>query len=306
MMNRYASGRQPWHVEIHFPEPHDAYLPLKQYLDRYSPGDIPVPESFHDDFRAKPGLHRREAETWGQVSEEDYRQGRAHYYAYCEEIDNHVGRILGALEKTGQAQNTLVVFTSDHGDMVGAHRMWIKGWIPYEETYRIPMILRWPARFAGGIRTDRLVSSHDLGHTYVAAARARALPFADGMSLLPLCEDPNRTDWRDQLLCAYYGGEFLYTQRIAITRRFKYVFNGFDFDELYDLEKDPEEMRNVLDAPQYRTDADDMRARLYEMMTALGDPYGDPSPNMSTEQRDGNPPNRYGAPRYLPRGKRRS
>ncbi len=305
MMRRFAAGNRPWHLEVHFPEPHDPYFPLEKYLDRYSAKDIPVPESFHDSFRGKPGLHRRESENWGNFGEEDYRQGRAHYYGYCEEIDAEIGRLLEALEQTGQAGSTLAVFTCDHGDMAGAHRMWIKGWIPYEETYRIPQILRWPARFKGGMRTDRLVSSHDLAHTYVEVARARRLPFADGLSLLPLCDRPGRADWRDQLLCAYYGGEFLYTQRIAITARFKYVFNGFDFDEFYDLEKDPQEMRNAVDDPGYRSDVDDMRARLYELMTRHGDPYGDPSPNMSEVQRDGNPPNRYCAPRYLPRGRRK-
>ncbi len=306
MMRRFALGRQPWHLEVHFPEPHDAYMPLQQYLDRYKPGEIPVPASFHDTFRGKPGLHRRESQTWGPVTEADYQQGRAHYYAYCEQVDAQVGRLLETLKQTGQVENTLVAFASDHGDMAGAHRMWIKGWIPYEETYRIPLILCWPGRHTGGRTTDRLVSSHDLAHTYVDAGGAQPLPYADGRSLLPLCADPMRKDWRDQLLCAYYGGEFLYTQRIAITGRFKYVFNGFDFDEFYDLEKDPEEMHNAVDDPAYRADVDDMRARLYEMMTQFGDPFGDPSSNMSPVQRDGNPPNRYCAPRYLPRGKRRA
>ncbi len=306
MLRRFAAGAQPWHLEVHFPEPHDPYFPLKKYLDRYKTADIPVPESFRDTFLGKPGLHRRESEIWGPVTEEDFRQGRAHYYAYCEELDAQIGRLLDALEQTGQTGKTLVSFTCDHGDMVGAHRMWIKGWIPYEETYRIPQILRWPERFAGGRKTSLLASSHDLAHTYVDVAGAKPLPFADGVSLLLLCDDPNRTDWRDQLLCAYYGGEFLYTQRIAITQRFKYVFNGFDFDEFYDLEKDPQEMRNAVNDSTYKSDVDDMRARLYEMMTRFGDPFGDPSPSMSAVQRDGNPPNRYCAPRYLPRGRRKA
>ena len=306
MMRRFAAGSQPWHLEIHWVEPHDAYMPLKQYLDRYNPDSIPVPESFRDTFRGKPGLHRRESESWGPVTEKDYREGRAHYYAYCEELDAQLGRVLAALDAAGQAANTLVVFTCDHGDMVGAHRMWIKGWIPYEETYRIPQIIRWPARFKGGRATDHLVSSHDLGHTYVDVAGARPLPFADGRSLLPLCDDPARAGWRDQLMCAYYGGEFLYTQRIAITARCKYVFNGFDIDEFYDLEKDPQEMHNGVDDAGYRAEVDDLRARLYEMMKQFGDPYGDPSDNLSQVQRDGNAPNRYGAPRYLPRGKRKA
>jgi arylsulfatase A-like enzyme len=306
MLRRLTAGSRPWHLEVHFPEPHDPYMPLKQYLDHYRPDDIPVPANFSDDFRGKPGMHRREAESWGAITEADVRQGRAHYYAYCEQVDSQVGRILDALEQSGQAGKTIVSFTADHGDLAGAHRMWLKGWMPYEESYRIPLIVRWPGRFAPGQRTDRLASSHDLAHTYVDAAGAQPLPYPDGVSLLPLCENPARTDWRDQLMCAFYGGEFVYTQRIAITGRFKYVFNGFDFDEMYDFEKDPHEMRNVVDDPAYRADVDDMRARLYGMMKKFGDPYGDPSSNLSAAQRDGAPPNRYGAPRYLPRGARKN
>ena len=116
----------------------------------------------------------------------------------------------------------------------------------------------------------------------------------------PLFENPNAPSWTDQLMCAYYGGEFLYTQRIAITDRFKYCFNGFDIDELYDLQQDPEEMHNSVDDPKYQKYADDMRARLYEMMHRFEDPYGDVLPRNS----NGTPPDRYGAPRYLSRGKR--
>lgn len=304
MMKRFAAQSRPWHVEIQFLAPHDAYMPLTKYLERWDPSSIPVPESFHDSFAGKPGLHKRESETWGRITEEDYRQGRAHYYAYCEQVDDQIGRILAALDETGQAANTLVTFSADHGDMVGAHRMWIKGWIPYEECYRVPLVMRWPAGIKPGLRSSRLVHVHDLAYTYLDAAGAAPLRYEEGRSLLPLAEEPGRADWPDHILCAYYGGEFLYTQRIAITERYKYVFNGFDFDELYDLEKDPQEMHNRVFDPAHAEIADDMRARLYQLMAQFGDPFGDPSPRFNMP--DSSPPNRYGAPRYLPRGKRRN
>jgi arylsulfatase A-like enzyme len=298
MLGRFAKGTQPWHLEVHWVEPHDAYMPLKKYLDQYDPRSIPVPESFRDGFANKPGLHRREASTWAGATEQDVRVSRAHYYAYTEQLDAQVGRVLDALEKTGQAENTLVVFTTDHGDMVGGHHMWSKGWIPYEECYRVPMIVRWPGVVRSGSRCEHLVQLQDLAHTYVQAGGGQPLPYPDGRSLLPLFENPARSDWSDDILCAYYGGEFLYTQRIAINRRFKYVFNGFDFDELYDLERDPHEMRNVVDQAEYRTHADDMRGRLWAMMNRFEDPFGDVRARNSI----GQDPDRYGAARYLPRG----
>ena len=297
MMARFAKLSQPWHLEAHFTQPHDPYMPLKPYLDRYDPRSIPVPASFADTFAGKPGFHKREAETWGTVTEEDVRGGRAHYFAYMEQLDEQIGRVLDALDRTGQADRTLVAFTTDHGDTVGAHRMWLKGWIPYEECYRVPLIVRWPGKITAGSVTSRLVQTHDLAHTYVAAAAAKPLPFADGSALQPVFADPQQAAWRDHILCAYYGGEYLYTQRMAITSRFKYVFNGFDYDELYDLERDPAELRNVVADTSYARSTGDMRARLYELMASTHDPYGDsPEPPAQAD--------RYCAERYLPRGAR--
>jgi len=144
------------------------------------------------------------------------------------------------------------------------------------------------------------VQTHDLAHTYVAAAGASAMPYADGAALQPLFASPQSNAWRDDILCAYYGGEYLYTQRIGITDRFKYVFNGFDYDEMYDLERDPDELRNVVNEAEYAKWTADMRARMYEMMARFHDPYGD-APEKYGNVTAGD---RYCAARYLPRGKR--
>jgi len=282
---------------VHYIEPHDPYFPTKKFLDKYDPRSIPIPRSFHDDFRNKPGMHRRESAIWGDITEEDCRASRAHYYAVIEQVDAQIGRILHALEKTGQADNTIVSFTSDHGDLAGAHRMWLKGWMPYEECYRVPLIIRWPGRIQPGSSTSALVQTHDLAHTYIAAAGAEKLPFADGHPLQPLFEDPQRADWSKQILCAYYGGEFLYTQRMAISQRYKYVFNGFDFDEMYDLEDDPDELNNLVGDRARRKEAGELRRALYEMMARFNDPYA----GSGVPVRGGEPPDRYGVMRYLSR-----
>ena len=127
------------------------------------------------------------------------------------------------------------------------------------------------------------------------------MPFADGRALQPLFENPNRTDWSDEILCAYYGGEFLYTQRMVITDRLKYVFNGFDIDELYDLAHDPDELHNQAANPAYLKEADEMRERMYKLMERFGDPYG---PTGTQTSRGGERPNRYCAERYLTRPRR--
>lgn len=272
-LGEMAAGEKPWHVEVHFQAPHNAYFPLKKYVDRYDPQDIAVPPSFYDTFGGKPNLHKRESSLWEPLTGQDYREGLAHYFAYCEELDVQIGRVLDALEATGQSANTLVVFTADHGDMAGAHRMWIKGWMPYEECYRIPLVIRWPGHIRPGSRTDHLVQLHDFGHTCVDLLGLEPLPYAHGRSWAPLFEDPQRDDWDDTILNAFNGAEFLYTQRMIVTHRYKYVFNAFDFDEMYDLQEDPHEMRNIADDPACAQAADKLRLKMYEKMEEVEDPY---------------------------------
>jgi len=123
-----------------------------------------------------------------------------------------------------------------------------------------------------------------------------------GRTQNPRSFDPNRSEWPDHILNVWYGGEFLRGLHMVVTERYKYVFNSFAWDELYDLNEDPEEIANFIDDPGYAAVVDDMRARLYELMEELGDPYGDPCPKF--DMPDYGKPNRYCSPRYLPRGKR--
>lgn len=288
LIERYTGdgSTQPWFVTLNVTEPHDPYTPLAKYAANYDPMDVELPASWRDDFTNKPNMNRREAGLWSALTEDQVRTAIARYWAYCEQVDAQVGRVLDVLDRTDQINNTLVVFTSDHGDMLGAHRQFIKGWQPYEETYRVPLVMRWPGVIPQGSACDHVVQLHDLAHTFVDVASATPIQPADGRSLLPLLRNPYHAEWEDVAFCQYYGGEFLYTQRMVITPHHKYVFNGWDFDELYDLERDPHELWNVIDAPEYLHVCDAMREVLWDQMERHGDPYAQ---------------NRYGAPRYLPR-----
>jgi len=284
----YARDRpeQPWFVTINVVEPHDPYLPLARYAAHYDPADVALPPSWSDDFVGKPNMNRRDAGMWAALTEDEVRTAIARYWAYCEQVDAQVGRVLDALDRGGLADDTVVVFTSDHGDMAGAHRQFIKGWQPYEETYRVPLVIRWPGVIAPGGVCERLVQLHDLAHTFAAIGGGEPITPADGRSLLPLLRDPHAAWGEDTAFCCYYGGEFLYTQRMVITATHKYVFNGFDFDELYDLVADPHELHNRIDDPAYAAVRDELLTLLWARMERHGDPYAQ---------------NRYGAPRYLPR-----
>ncbi len=282
-----TAGRQPWLLEVHFPQPHDSYTPFERFLDRYDLSQIELPPSYYaETFEGKPDLLRREAACWDELSEDDFKDGLRHYYAYCEQLDTFIGRILDALRQSGEQENTLTVLAADHGDLVGAHRMFIKGWMPYEETHRIPMIARLPGVIPAGSSTEALVQLHDWAHTFVSLAGAEPLPHRHGKDLTPLLRNPaeGARQMPGHILNCYYGGEFLYTQRIAIGRRYKYVFNGFSIDEFYDLKKDPGEVHNAINDPEYAGAVRDTRDALWELMIGLDDPYAQ---------------HRYGAPRYL-------
>jgi arylsulfatase A-like enzyme len=273
MLDEFAGQPAPWLLEVHFPEPHDPFAPHVEFARRYSADDVPLPGDWHEEHANKPGMNRREAATYAGLSEQDVKAAIAHYWALNEELDHNIGRVLERLDQLGQRDNTLVVLSSDHGELLGNHGMFIKGWMPYEQTHRVPMVARFPRHIPAGSRANQLVHLHDWAHTFCEVAGAEPLPFADGVSLTNLLADPANTPSRPAIMNTYYGGEFLYTQRILITERYKYVFNGFDIDEVYDLESDPAELVNRVDDPSLAEVVADLRRRLYAEMDRLGDPY---------------------------------
>ncbi len=290
LIDEFAEAGGPWLLEVHWPEPHDPYAPHVDFASKHDFREVELPATWDETFVGKPGLNAREAASYGVLTEEDVRRAIAHYRAYTEELDYHVGRVLDALERSGEADGTLVVFTTDHGDMLGDHHLFIKGWMPYEQTHRIPLVIRGPGLIPPGSIATQLVQLHDLAHTFCDIAEAGPLPFDDGVSLEPIIRDPAHSPSRSEIMNVYYGGEFLYTQRLVITHRHKYVFNGFDVDELYDLEERPLESVNHVDDAAYADIAFDLRGRLRALMSKYGDPYAD----------SGSYGNLYHAGRYLP------
>jgi arylsulfatase A-like enzyme len=182
-------------------------------------------------------------------------------------VDFLVGMLLDKLDETGQTDHTLVVFLSDHGELSGAHGMFTMGVVPFDETYRIPITVRWPGKIKNpGTRCDRFVRITDLAPTLLEAAGAKPLDALGGRSLVPLLEGRTPEDWPDEVFCMFNGTEFLYTQRMIFDRKFKYVFNAFDFDELYDLEADPGETVNLSEQGEYEPVKKEMSKRMWKSM----------------------------------------
>jgi len=184
---------------------------------------------------------------WGQLSEREVRESIAHYWGFCTMLDAMFGELVEVLEATGQMDDTIIIYTSDHGDYCGAHGLYCKGVPAFREAYHVPLAIKW----ANGIESpgrivDDFTCQADMAQTFREIAGCQ--PPEEGMpgrSILPLLRDERPDDWREEMHWQFNGVEVYYTQRAVFTKDWKYVYNAYDFDELYDLRNDPHEMVNL-------------------------------------------------------------
>ena len=270
-MRRAAEQGEPWCTFISTAAPGEPSHVPERYYGHYDPNAIEPPANFGDDLRDKPNVYRRQREVWKDLTWEDHAQAIACYYARCTLVDEQIGRALQALEETGQADNTIVIYTNDHGIMMGNHGLHCLGVFPFEEGYRVPLIVKWPGRGQAGNICAKLTNTVDLAPTILEMTGCGDLPQAQGRSLAPLLAGQEPSDWPDDTFAEFHGQRFFWTQRIAWTERWKYVFNGFDFDELYDLENDPHELTNLAGDPHYANVVEEMAQRMWTRIRAIGD-----------------------------------
>lgn len=276
-----AAAHRPWALFISTEAPHDPYVVPRELYERYDSAAIELPASFHDDLVGRPHLYSRVQEAWHDLSETQVRQALACYYAACSGIDDQFGRVLEALERSGQAQDTLVVFTSDHGDYLGAHGMFLKGVAPFEEAYRVPLLLRGPGIPPGTV-VEEPVSLLDLGRTITRLLLGEefgghgrdlsglVLGHARGAEETTRAADEGGNPGA-QAFAEFHGQRLGYTQRIIWRGHHKYVFNGFDRDELYDLSADPHELVNLAGLPEHDELLVEMASAMWREVRRTGD-----------------------------------
>ncbi|MEF3303858.1 sulfatase-like hydrolase/transferase [Paenibacillus sp. GYB003] len=277
MEKLHRSGKR-WHMALHFPEPHLPCRPSGRFADMYDPADIPEWSGFRETFAGKPYIQRQQLYNWGVEHYEwkDWAPVVARYYGIVSQLDEAIGLVLRKLEEIGAANDTLVVFTADHGDMCGSHRMMDKHYILYDDVVHVPFIVRWPGRVRAGSTCNRFVYNFlDLAPTLLELL---GVPAPDsvrlhGRSLAPIWTgDGEVPDWRHAVVASYNGQQFgLYTQRMIRTSAWKYVWNTTDVDELYDLRRDPAELDNRIRDPQHAALVASLRRQLYETLLADGD-----------------------------------
>ena len=279
-LHEFAGQAEPWCLFVGPVGPHDPFNVPKKFVDLYDPATIPLPASYHDTLADKPRIYQRQRrQFWDQLGEDEVRESIAHYWAFCTLEDALLGEVLDALEATGQADDTVVIFLSDHGDYCGSHGLYLKGVPAFREAYHVPCIVRWPAGLAQPGRTvDDFVSLADFAPTCLELAGVSDVPAMTGRSLVPFLRGQRPADWPDAVYTQFNGVELYYTQRAVTTKEYKYVYNGFDFDELYHLPSDPHELVNLADDPAHSQAKRELVRRMWHFAAAEDDmifnPYG--------------------------------
>jgi arylsulfatase A-like enzyme len=253
----------PLFLQIGFPGPHPPYDPLPRYLDEYKDVDIPVPEPTQAELSAQPPSHGQlrnnmirnnyDSVSWkDRPGKDELLRIRRHYAANVTMIDHKVGEIMKTLEERGYLENALVIFTSDHGDALGDHGH-IQKWTMYDCSVRVPLIF-WSKTMVGKGVNDSLVQLMDIAPTVLEAAGLVPSASFEARSLWPILhgEAPEvRTEAYSELARDHIqtGAEYMVMRRDA---RWKIVYYlGESYGELYDMESDPAELRNLWSSPEH-------------------------------------------------------
>ncbi len=244
--------RRPWCLTVSFTHPHDPYVARRKYWDLYEdcselePGTGFIPYDEQDPHSQR--LYRASDYASYSITAEQVRRARRGYFANISYLDDKLGELVSVLERTRMLGNTIILFCSDHGDMLGERGLWFKMSF-YEGSARVPLMVAGPGVEPSLIATP--VSNLDILPTLAGLAGIDVdgiMPWTDGQSLLPLM----RGESRDAPVLMEYAAEGTYAPMIAIRDgRFKFVHCEIDPPQLFDLESDPHEKHNLATDPAH-------------------------------------------------------
>ena len=254
----------PWFFSYNCFAPHHPFDPPADYLARYNPENLPTPKYKPNEANSKTTYQRLDSEFAhsdpnsyhvAAMTDRDKQQVTAAYYAMVDLIDYNVGRMVAALNETKQLNNTIVIFMSDHGEMLGDHGIYLKGPHFYEEAVRVPLIFSWPGQFKTGLKVDGLTELIDITPTLLDAAGLSIPQFIQGKTLLPILSGKANPDHhRNSVFSEYYNAwshKHSYGTMHRTNSHKMIVYHGTDQGELYDLDKDPDEFNNLWDVEKY-------------------------------------------------------
>lgn len=267
-------------LKVSFARPHSPYDPPQRFVDIYKDSNIPEPY-IGEWCKDKKYAVRRDVSdvpsdaAFCNLGDEYVKNSRCHYYANVTFIDEEIEKIVNALKKEGMYDNSLICYVSDHGDMLGDHYHWRKTY-PYEGSVHVPYIVKWPSTcgFSKGKKLDEPVELRDLLPTFLEIAGGDVPSDMDGKSLMCLM-DGRKEQWRkyidlehstcyssDNYWCALTDGKIKYIWRFHTGT-----------EELFDLEKDPNELNNVVKEDRYRVRLEELRAAMVQHLSERGDEF---------------------------------
>ena len=296
LIREYAQGDKPFFIKCSFPDPHHPFTPHGKYWDMYDPDKVDLPESFHASQAHTPPPHvawlykqREQSKAVKHTpalfscTEREAREAIALNYGSISHIDHVVGQVMAELKTQGVADNTIVIFMSDHGDYLGDHQLLWKGPIHYQSLIRTPFIWMDPSRPQARHNEGALASTIDVAPSILE--RTGLVPYngMQGKSLLPLME--NRTPGlRNHVLIEEEGQRVMFgmdtrvRMRTILDKEYRLsLYDAADFGELYDLKRDPMELENLWDSPTHAS----RKSALLEALALAMLSHTDTSPNPS-------------------------
>ena len=279
-----ANKDQPWFVHLSFLAPHPPFIAPAPYHSMYDPAKVPEPVravtvkeeaaqhpylDFYMHHQRGWGIHyNHESKNNLKLDDKDVLQARATYFGMMSEVDAHIGRLIAYLEEAGIYENTLVVFTSDHGEQLGDHWLFSK-FAYFDQSFHVPLIVRTPGQgvtCSRGHRVNAFTENVDIMSTILEYMDLEIPSQCDGESLVPLCHGETPTNWRKE---AHWGFDFrkftdndgniafgLKPDQCAVSvirgTQYKYVHFKSLPPLLFDLEQDPHEFNNLAELPEYR------------------------------------------------------
>lgn len=244
-IDRHAN--EPWLAWCSFVDPHHPFNAPAPWRDLYDAERLTPPAMREGELEQRSRFHQERSAQQRPVWERHWREYRAQYYGMISLIDDQIGRLLDHLARTGAADRTLVIFTADHGELLGDHGLSRKGLFHYEPLIRVPLVIAWPGRIPVGQREAGIVQSVDLPPTMLAAAGIDAPWQLRGISLLPWCSGDGDGSPRSRALVTNGGEGPVYDPwpelRTLVTDRWKLQhYVGEEHIELDDLQDDPNEL----------------------------------------------------------------
>jgi arylsulfatase len=269
-------GRQPFFLKVSFIRPHSPYDPPARFMNMYENAEIPEAKVGKWASRYAPRSSDRTDIWHGQLGPREIRRSRQGYYGSVSQVDEQIGRILEAIERRGWLEETLILFTSDHGDMTGDQNLWRKSYA-YESSAHVPMIMRWPTGLIGakrGLVISQPVELRDVLPTFLEAAGLEASRPIDGWSLLSLVRN-NGVGWREHIdlehdICYSPANHW----NALTDGRWKYIFHALDGQQqLFHLDQDPHELDDLASNPAHSAEVRKWRQRMIEHLAERGEPF---------------------------------